>query len=89
MADSNRQAQSDITTRVATTVAALAAAFVAERALTVAWRTVTGRAPDLDDDSALGEVLVFAAISAATIAVARSLASSKVRAYMGRGSLQA
>ena len=55
----------DPATRVAGTVAAVAAAFVAQRLITGAWRTVTGTTPDDDDDSPLTEVLVFAALSAA------------------------
>ena len=77
-------ASPDTVTRVATTVAAVAAAFVAERALMVAWRTVTGHAPRKGDDSPLTEVVVFAALSAATIAVARTVASRRVRAYLAR-----
>jgi hypothetical protein len=84
MADDAGQPAPDTATRVATTVAAVAAAFVAQRALVVAWRTVTGHQPDEDVDSSLTEVVVFAAVSAATIAVARTLVSRRVRAYMQR-----
>lgn len=74
---------SEVLTKVAVTVAAMAAAFVAERAVRMAWRSVTGAAPaDGNDDSPLPEVLVFAAVSAATMAVARQWASRKARAYM-------
>lgn len=74
----------DPAARVAGTVAAVAAAFVAQRLMTAAWRTVTGTTPDQDDDSPLTEVLVFAALSAATVAVARTWATRKARDYMAR-----
>ncbi len=76
----------DPATKIATTVAALVAAFVAQRALTMAWRAVTGSAPDDDeDDGSLGEAVVFAAISAATLTLAKTLATRKARAYMAKG----
>lgn len=74
----------DPATRVAATVAAVAAAFVAQRLVSAAWRTVTGTTPGEDDDSPLTEVLVFAALSAATVAVARTWATRKARGYMAR-----
>jgi hypothetical protein len=80
------QPASDPATKIATTVAALAAAFVAQRALALAWRAVTGHAPDEDeDDNSLAEMVVFAAVSAATLTLAKSLATRKARAYMARG----
>jgi len=102
MAEATARPELDTATRVATTVAAVAAALVAQAALAAGWRmvtghsaghpaplrTVTGRSPapspGPDDDSPLTEVLVFAAISAATVAVARTWAARKTRDYMVR-----
>lgn len=74
----------EVVTKVAVTVAALAAAFVAQRAVNLAWRTVTGSSGVHDDDSPLPEVMLFAALSAGTIAVARTWASRKAKAYLAR-----
>jgi hypothetical protein len=59
--------------RIATTVAALAAAFVVQRAVAAGWRAVTGHhAPRADDDDfSLGEIITYTAISAATVAAVR------------------
>lgn len=60
--------------KMAAALAALAAGFVAQRALQAGWHAVTGRqapGPDDDDDVSLGEVLVFTAISAAAVGVIR------------------
>jgi hypothetical protein len=67
--------------KVATTVAALAAGFVAQRALQAGWKAVTGRpAPGADDDQvSLGEIMVFTALSAAAVAVIRVWATRGAR----------
>lgn len=83
MADTTADA-ADPTTKVVATVAALAAAFVAQRVVAVGWRAVTGRSATQDDDSPLGEIVVFAALSAATVALARTWANRKARAYVAR-----
>jgi len=60
--------------KMATALAALAAGFVAQRALQAGWHAVTGHqapGPDEDDEVSLGEVLVFTAISAAAVGVIR------------------
>jgi hypothetical protein len=62
------------------TVAALAAGFVAQKVVSAGWRFIRGTEPGkLDDDSPLPEILVFAAVSAATVAVARNWATHRMR----------
>jgi len=72
---------SDMVVRVATTVAALAAGFAAQRALQAGWRLATGKsAPTADDDDvSLSEILVFTALSAGAVAVIRVWASRSAR----------
>lgn len=61
--------------KVVITLAALAAGLVAQRVVSAGWTFIRGTKPDKDDDSPLPELLVFAAVSAATVAVARNWAS--------------
>lgn len=72
--------------QVVVTVVALAAGLVAQKAVSATWRFVRGSEPD-KDDSPLPEVLIFAAITAATAAVARNWASQ--RASRPRASVSA
>lgn len=67
------QSDQDMTVRVVTTVAALAAAFVVQRAMAAGWKAVTGHpAPGADDgEVGLGEVLTYAALTAGAVAVTR------------------
>ena len=62
--------------QVVVTVAALAAGLVAHKAVSAAWRFVRGSEPG-KDDSPLPEVLIFAAVSAATVAVAKNWATQR------------
>jgi hypothetical protein len=62
--------------QVVVTLAALAAGLVAQKAVSTAWRFVRGSEPG-DDDSPLPEILVFAAVSAATVAVAKNWATHR------------
>jgi siroheme synthase len=73
--------------RAVTTVAALAAAFVAQKAVAAGWTFVTGSNPrdEDDDDQPLLEVLVFAAVSAGAIAVAKTWAARRAAAYVQQG----
>ena len=73
------QSDHDMTSRVVTTVAALAAAFVVQRAVAAGWKVVTGHsAPGADDgEVGLGEILTYAAISAGAVAVARVFATRR------------
>jgi hypothetical protein len=58
------------------TIAAIAAGFVAQRLVGVGWKFVRGKEPG-KDESPLPELLVFAAVSAATVAVAKNWATHR------------
>ena len=64
--------------KVIIALAAIAAGAATQRAVSVLWRTVRGPEPS-DDDSPLGEALVFAAVSAATVAAAKTWATQRAR----------
>lgn len=72
--------------RIATTVAALAAAFVVQKAVAAGWRAVTGhQAPRADDDEiSLGEIITYTAISAATVAAVRVFTARKTNKIVKR-----
>jgi len=72
--------------KVATTVVALTAAFLAQRALATGWRVVTGHsAPAVDDDDvSIPELITYAAVSAAAVAGVRLLADRRVRRLLTR-----
>jgi len=59
------------------TIAALAAGLVAQKLVSAGWKFVRGTDPSKKGDSPLPEVLVFAAVSAGTVAIARSWASHR------------
>lgn len=59
------------------TIAALAAGLVAQKLVSAGWKFVRGSEPGKDDDSPLPELLVFAAVSAATVAVAKNWATHR------------
>lgn len=63
------------------TVAALTAGIVAQQVVRAGWRFVRGTEPS-HDDSPLSEILVFAAVTAATVAIAKNWATH--RASRGR-----
>jgi len=64
--------------QVVVTIAALGAGLVAQKLVSAGWRFVRGTDPR-DDDSTLPEILVFAAVSAATVAVAKKWAVHRAR----------
>jgi hypothetical protein len=59
------------------TIAALAAGLVAQKLVSAAWKFIRGSEPG-KDDSPLPEILIFAAVSAGTVAAAKSWASNRV-----------
>jgi len=76
----------DMTARVVTTVAALAAALVVQRAIAVGWRAVTGHSvPGANDDQvSTAELVTYAAISAGTIAIVRVIVARKAGQLVSR-----
>ena len=56
------------------TIAALAAGLVAQKVVSAGWKFIRGSDPGRDD-SPLPEILVFAAVSAATVAIAKNWAT--------------
>ncbi len=54
------------------TIAAIGAGLVAQKLVSVGWRFVRGTDPGSDDDSPLPETLIFAAVNAASVAVAKN-----------------
>jgi hypothetical protein len=65
--------------QVVITIAALGAGLVAQKLVAAGWRFVRGTDPSSDDESSLPEILVFAAVSAATVAVAKNWALHRAR----------
>ena len=70
---------SDNSSQLVVTLAALAAGLVAQQVVSVVWRTVRGTNPAKDDDVPLADALVFAAVSAATLSVVRTWAAKRAR----------
>lgn len=67
----------DLTTRIVAGVAAIAAGYVARKALTFAWTSATGKEPPTDPeslDTSLAEALGWAALTGVGMEVTRVLA---------------
>jgi hypothetical protein len=71
--------KADSSNNIAVTLAALVAGAVAQQVVGLTWRAVRGGDPTTDEDSPLSEVLIFAVLSAATVAVARTWVSQKAK----------
>ncbi len=75
--------------KLVTTVAAIAAGFAANKLLSVGWKAVTGHEPptgDADDgEISIGELVVFAAVSGAVVAFARTFATRGAAKWMASG----
>jgi hypothetical protein len=65
--------------QVVITLAALAAGLIAQKVVSAGWKLVRGTEPGADDDSPLPEILVFTAVSAATVAVAKNWATHRAK----------
>ena len=75
--------------KLVTTVAAVAAGFAANKLIAVGWKAVTGHEPptgDPDDgEISIGELVVFAAVSGAVVAFARTFATRGAAKWMESG----
>ncbi|CAM3780441.1 DUF4235 domain-containing protein [Occultella aeris] len=78
--------------KIVTTVAAIAAGFAANKLISLVWKGVTGHEPptgDADDgEISLGELVVFAAVSGAVVAFARTFATRTTGKWMSRGEIK-
>ncbi|HIZ37079.1 MAG TPA: DUF4235 domain-containing protein [Candidatus Ruania gallistercoris] len=75
--------------KLVTTVAAVAAGFAANKLLAAGWKAITGHEPptgDPDDgEISIGELVVFAAVSGAVVAFARTFATRGAAKWMESG----
>ena len=83
MAKHDKQDDTPFAVNVAGTVAALGAAFLAQKVISAAWQSVSGsELPSEDDDEAqLTKIVVAAALSGAIVALARVSAARGARNY--------
>jgi Protein of unknown function (DUF4235) len=80
--------KADIGTKVVSAVAAMAAAFVARKVITLAWTKATGKEPPThpeDPQVRLGEALSWSMLTGVTVEAARLLATRAAarRTYSG------
>ncbi|GAB3499630.1 DUF4235 domain-containing protein [Nocardiopsis coralliicola] len=79
----------DLAAQIAGGAAALAAGFVARKAIAFAWTQATGKEPPTDPeapDISLGEAIGWAAVTGVGMEVARVLAVRAARRSIGRRS---
>lgn len=69
------------TSKVVVALTTMAAGLAAQKAVALGWRAVRGSTPGRDD-SPLPELLAFAALSAAAVAVAKSWATNRHRVQL-------
>lgn len=76
-------------TRLATAGAAAAAAVAARRAVELGWKLATGNEPptagDVSDDATLRDLLLWSAVVAAAVVVARKVAASATEDLLAEG----
>jgi Protein of unknown function (DUF4235) len=80
--------KADIGTKAVSAVAAMVAAFVARKVITIAWTKITGKEPPThpeDPQVALAEALGWAVLTGVTVEAARLLATRAAvrRTYSG------
>jgi len=83
----NDEQQNSMLAKVAGAAVALAAAWVAHKAIDAAWKAASGhKAPKPDDegDSGLGELVAAAALSGALVAASRVLATRGTKSFASR-----
>lgn len=74
--------------KVVTAVATIAAGLVANKVLGVAWKGITGHEPPMDEkdgDLPVAEVVIFAAVSGALVALARVYANRGAAKWLASG----
>ena len=74
--------------KVVTTVAVIVAGLVANKVLGAAWKGVTGHEPPLDEkdgEAPIAEIVLFAAISGALVALARAYANRGATKWLASG----
>ena len=77
--------------KVVTAVATIAAGLVANKVLSAAWKGVTGHEPPVDeknDEAPLTELVLFAAVSGALVALARAYANRGAAKWLASGDVQ-
>ena len=83
----NDEQHESMLAKVAGTVVALAAAWVAHKAINAAWKAASGHqppSPDDEGDSGLGELVAAAAATGALVAVSRVLATRGTKTFASR-----
>jgi len=81
MADSNESG----TEKLITVAVTLIAGLVARQVVTIGWRAIRGTEPIKDDETPLGEIIMFTAVSAAAVAAAKAWAAQKAHARTADG----
>lgn len=77
--------------KVITAVATIVAGLVANKVLSAAWKGVTGHEPPVDEkdgDFPLAEIVIFAAISGAIVALARAYANRGAAKWLASGDIK-
>lgn len=78
--------------KLITTAIALGTGAVASKAISLAWKGVTGHEPpkQIDDDGeiSIAEVVIFAAVSAAVAALVRSYATRATGKWISSGDVK-
>jgi len=76
--------------RIVSTVAAIAAGLVANQALKLVWKGITGHTPpddEKDADAPIPEIVIFAAVSGALVALARTYANRGAHKWLASGAV--
>lgn len=76
--------------KIVTMLAVLGAGLAVNKALSLAWKGVTGHEPPTgrdDGEISIGELVVFAAISGAAVAFAKTYANRSAVRWLGSGDI--
>lgn len=77
--------------RVVTLVASIGAGLVTSKVLSLAWKGITGHEPPEDEKDAeapIAEIVLFAAVSGALVALARTYANRGAAKWLAGGQVQ-